>query len=421
MEGREGAQGAPPIPVAAWGTCTGCRLAASEAEELLARIVENGAVSASGPSEADLVIVGTCAVTARALSGSRKLVASLRRSTDARIIVTGCAARYSPGSFEGVDGLVLAPRPGDVLDAAGVENGEEGFFRCETRPSCWRSRALLKVQDGCDNRCGYCMVPLARGGSRSLDPAQAVESFDRLATSGFREVVLTGIDLASWGGDLPGAPCLADLVEALADRGARIRLGSLEPMGLSRGLVARLARAGVCPHLHLPLQSASDRVLKAMGRRFTRARAIELIEWLLESFDSPAIGMDIMTGFPGEDEAAFEETVGFLEKVPLAYLHVFPFSPRPGTAAWGAAPGASGRKLSDRVRILSGLSVRKRTEYRESLLGKVSEVLVEQRQRSGRRLGLTERYVPVAVPEECAPGSVVRVELTRENMAWDIR
>lgn len=411
---------APPA-LRAWEACTGCRLAASEAEELLARILENGAVKASEPGEADLVVVGTCAVTARALSGSRRLAASLRRATCARIVVTGCAARYSPGSFEDLGGVLVAPHPGDVLEAAGLERAEERFFRCETRHSSWRSRALLKVQDGCDGRCSYCMVPLARGRSRSLEPALALESFDRLVSSGFREVVLTGVDLASWGGDLPGKPGLADLVEALAGRGSRIRLGSLEPMGLSRETVARLARAGVCPHLHIPLQSASDRVLEAMGRRFTLARALELLEWLLESFESPAIGMDIMTGFPGEDESAFAETVGFLEKAPLAYLHVFPFSPRPGTGAWGMTPGASGRELAERVRILSGLSVLKRTEYRESLLGRVSEALVEQRHRSGRRLGLTERYVPVVVPGDSTPGTLVNIELTRGNVVWDIR
>ncbi len=421
MDRKEGAPGAPPLPGAVWGTCTGCRLAASEAEELLARIAENGVSAASGPSEADLVVVGTCAVTARALAGSRKLVASLRRSTQARIVVTGCAARYSPGTFEGFEGLVLAPHPDDVLEAAGIERSDEDFFHCETRPSGWRTRALLKVQDGCDNHCSYCMVPLARGAARSLEQAKAVESFDRLASSGFREVVLTGVDLASWGRDLPGAPCLADLVEALSGRGARIRLGSLEPMGLSHELVARLARAGVCPHLHLPLQSASDRVLQAMGRRFTRARALELVECLLEAFDSPAIGMDLMAGFLGEDSAAFEETVEFVESAPLAYLHIFPFSPRPGTAAWGAAPGASGTELADRVRILSGLSVRKRIEYRESLLGRVSEVLVERRHRSGRMLGLTERYVPVTVPGDLVPGSVASMELARENVVWDMR
>jgi len=367
--------------------------------------------------EAEVYLVHTCAVTGRSARQSRQMILRAKRlSPKALVVATGCYAEVAPEELRavGTDLVIGTSRKEEVVriveEALGRRPPPVSPLRVSRFPD--RSRALLKVQDGCDRRCTYCIVPLARGPSRSRPLEEVVREAERLARAGHLELVLTGVDLGSYGKDLTPPVRITDLLEALEEvKGPRFRLSSLEPMGLSEDLLDLMARSDrFCRHLHLPLQSGDEGILKAMGRPYRPEEYRAWVEEACRRIPDICIGADVIVGFPGEDDVAFENTVRLLEDLPVAYLHVFPFSPRPGTRAYRMRETVGPEEKRRRAKLLRDLGERKRREFYRNLVGKELEVLMEDRYIGGKRVGLSDNYARVVVdaPEEYI-GRIVRV------------
>ena len=425
---------APTISIAS----VGCKANREEMECLVSRLVDGGFRLVPFGQVADVTVVNTCTVTAAGDADSRKVVRRAAAGVG-RVIVTGCLAQREPGLVAGIDGVSLvlgnAEKAGlaerilrEVGRAGTTPAGEEGTepgailgaqalaeVRIEvgadpTLPSfpghgraCdgRRTRGVLKVQDGCDRACGYCIVPSVRGASRSRPLADCRAQAVLLTESGHREVVLTGINTAAWGKDLPGRPALPDLVETLAEVPglSRVRLSSLEPREVGSGWLERLAACPrLCGHFHLSLQSADPGVLERMGRPIAQGGPEALVAEMHRLLPGAAIGCDLVVGLPGETEDAFARTLRFAEEQPLAYLHVFAFSPRPGTAAatMNDAPPESVRR--DRSARLRAVGVRRRAEFALAQVGTVQDVLPERRCGPGRGQGLSGNYLRLRFP-----------------------
>ncbi|WP_025321537.1 tRNA (N(6)-L-threonylcarbamoyladenosine(37)-C(2))-methylthiotransferase MtaB [Deferrisoma camini] len=390
----------------------GCKVNRFESEALEQSLRQRG-FQVVGPGEAaDVVIVNSCTVTHRSDRDTRALVRRARQAhPGARIVVTGCYAQVAPQDLVDV-GADLVVGTGakmsvpDLLErgACGVHRDEpadpvSGRFP-EVRGLRGRARAYLKVQDGCEAFCAYCIVPYARGPSRSLPLDRVREGLASLGRAGYREVVLTGVHLGLWGRDLDPPRPLEALLDAAESSGIpRVRLSSLEPGELTPAVVDRLARSDVlCPHVHVPVQSGSDRILAAMGRPYGADRVRERVGDLAGRIEGVCIGMDLIVGFPGEGEAEFEETVRLVEELPVAYLHVFPFSPRRGTRAWDLPGRVPPGVIKRRAARLRSLSQEKRQAFRRSQVGRVLPALAEGPARGGAALRFrTRNYLAVQV------------------------
>ncbi|MHB8529095.1 MAG: tRNA (N(6)-L-threonylcarbamoyladenosine(37)-C(2))-methylthiotransferase MtaB [Caulobacteraceae bacterium] len=388
----------------------GCRLNACESEAIGARAASDGL--------ADAVIFNTCAVTGEAVRQARQAVRRARRARpSARLIVTGCAAQIDPAAFaamEEVD-LVLGngekTMPGVLGDrSARLRVGDIMLARTASagpaaRSSKNRARAYVEIQNGCDHRCTFCVIPFGRGNSRSVPAAQVIARVRELARSGFAEVVLTGVDLTSWGAELAGAPSLGRLVsDILAEipELRRLRLSSIDAAEIDEMLLASLAiEARLMPHLHLSLQAGDDLVLKRMKRRHSRAQALELIARVRLARPEIALGADLIAGFPTESEAAFENTLQFVEEAGLAFLHVFPFSARPGTPA-ARMPQVDPRQIKRRAALLREAGERALHRHLDRRVGRSVRALVE---REGR--ARAEDFTEVAFSGLAAPGSII--------------
>jgi threonylcarbamoyladenosine tRNA methylthiotransferase MtaB len=394
----------------------GCKVNQCESAAMADRLKQLGHTVVGFDAEADVFIINTCTVTARTDFQSRQLIRrAARRNPGAPVIVTGCYAQVAPdllkelpnvrlvaGNVEKelIPGLVgtLNGGPADVLVQDIAQARKFSGLTPDRFPG--RTRAFLKIQDGCNARCSYCIVPKARGPSRSMPEDQVLERIASLAAAGYREIVLTGIHLGAWGQDLTPSPEFPSLVRRIADTGqiGRLRLSSIEPLEVTDELTACLRDSTVlCRHLHIPLQSGDDRVLSAMGRHYDREFFRKRIERLVSEIPDLAIGVDVMAGFPGEGDQEFQNTMALLRELPVAYLHVFPYSERPGTAA-AVMPG----KVEERVRAaraaaLRDLGLAKREAFVKRLSGSKQVVLVEESRdrKTGRLKGFTGNYIPV--------------------------
>jgi threonylcarbamoyladenosine tRNA methylthiotransferase MtaB len=301
--------------------------------------------------------------------------------------------------------------PTDIFPPAAVTRD---IFSLTASAQNFRTRAYLKVQDGCDSRCAYCRVPLARGPSVSLTPAEALRRTVELESLGYREVVITGVNIASYSAE--GIE-LRGLLRLLLDATSRLRfrLSSLEPECITEALGTEIGSRRICPHFHIPMQSGSDSVLGRMGRRSRTGRIREAVALLRSSKEDPYIAADVITGFPGETEAEFADTRNLVEELSFAALHVFPFSPRPGTAASGLRPSVPERTRHQRARDLRALGRRSSSSYALSWVGRDVEVLIEGRE-SARAWGVSGNYLKVDVrgvpADQGAEGSVVRARIT---------
>ena len=355
----------------------GCRLNQSESDALRHRLVLQGVLVADSPDDADTCYVNTCTVTAHADRKSTQLIRRACRSNRGqRVVVLGCLAERSPDKARRVPG---------VSEVWSNERKQAEIAGVGPLPA--RSRAILKVQDGCGNRCSYCVVSGLRGAPRSV-PAEDVRTrFERLLEAGFHEVVLTGLNLGTY---RDGGTTLAGLVAGLLDRcrDARVRLASIEPDTFDDALVDLMADARVCPHLHIPLQTADDVVLAAMHRRYRAADFARLIGRVLKARPETNVGADLIAGFPGETGRSHETTRRFLDATPLGYLHVFSYSPRPGTAGACRCSTATGPTVRDRVAELRAFSDRRRQEYQARFVGTVRQAVVET-----SRTALTDNYL----------------------------
>jgi threonylcarbamoyladenosine tRNA methylthiotransferase MtaB len=424
-------------------TTLGCRLNQVDTQQIQAGLEARGFVVVAADAPADVVVVNTCTVTARAEFSDRQAIRRARRaSPSARVVVTGCWAQTSPADVAAVGGvdlvvgnadkerlpeLVEALLAGAPAPSPRVSVGDLDTVRLavvDPRPRTpGRSRAFVKVQDGCQHRCAFCIVPFARGGSRSLDPAIVLEQVRGLVELGHPEVVLTGIDLGHYGADLVPRTTLAALVRALGDvEGLRwARLSSMLPAYFTEELLDALTASRVtAPHFHVPLQSGSDRVLRAMRRPYTVRMYRRVVERLSAAFPSLGLGADVLVGFPGETEGDFAATVALVAELPFTYLHVFPYSARKGTEAALRADGLDPATVARRAATMRAAGEAKAAAFRRSLTGRLEDVLVlETRERAGGGLvGLTGHYAEVVFDgPEALVRRLARVRITEARGA----
>ncbi len=398
----------------------GCRSNRCDSEWLTASMRAGGHILTERLKEADLIIISTCTVTATAAREARQAIRRARRKNPHGIIIAaGCAVQAEPAVF------LSMPELDYTADMAARASIPEVAARLKSRnapspleaedevPNPFpipdenaphdqtRARAVLKIQDGCDNSCTYCIVTRVRGDSRSLPTPEIMDQLKKLGHEGHGEVVLTGIHLGVWGRDLLPARNLADLVKViLRDKPVpRIRLSSIDPIEVSTGLMEMLASSdGLCSHLHLPLQSGDDEILEKMGRKYTTREAGVRMRLLRQSVPDMAIGLDIIVGFPGETDDHFQRTVKTLESLPFDYLHVFPFSPRPGTPAAEFPGKVPGKIIRERGSLLRELSTKRRDNFWRGQLGTVKKTLIESPLHSGKGWrGRTDNYIPVVI------------------------
>lgn len=393
----------------------GCKINQYESESISEAWRATGMVETDDPACARVLLVNSCAVTARAVSDLRSAVRRLRQqSPAARIVVTGCAAQVLADELAAmpeVDAVVPQSRKGELLAGPFAPPTSAAAAPVRFPPfgiaAFRRARAVVKVQDGCSHHCTYCIVPLTRGASVSRDPAATVAEMRTLLSAGYRELVVSGVNLRQYGADLPEphdfwallARIEAELAPEWAGR-ARLRLSSLEPGQLdSRALDVLGASRLVAPHLHISLQSGDEGVLRRMGRGHYRpVQVLDFLRQLAAHWPRLGLGADLLTGFPGESTEQFETTLAFCRELPLTYAHVFPFSPRPGTAAVRLADPLPKAERTARAARLRGLAETKKGAFlKELALLPELTVLVENAQ-SGH--GVCEFYAPCAVQSE---------------------
>jgi threonylcarbamoyladenosine tRNA methylthiotransferase MtaB len=391
----------------------GCRLNLYESE------VIRREAAAAGLNDA--VVVNTCAVTAEAVSQARQKIRKLKRERpDARIVVTGCAAQTEAATFAAMPEVDRILGNEEKLDAsawAGHERVAVGDIMAVKRQAlhavdgiAHHTRAFVQVQNGCDHRCTFCIIPFGRGNSRSVPAEDCVAQVRRLVELGHAEVVLTGVDITSYGADLPGAPRLGTLVKkilrAVPDL-ARLRLSSIDSVEADDDLLDALANEPrLMPHLHLSLQAGDDLILKRMKRRHSRADAISFCEAVRRLRPDVAFGADIIAGFPTETEAMFARSLDLVDACGLTQLHVFPFSARPGTPA-ARMPQVNGSVVKDRARRLRDRGAAALRRHLDAQVGSRRRVLTE---RGG--IARTEQFTPVKLGAAVAPGTLLDLTMT---------
>ena len=381
----------------------------------------------------DTIIVNTCAVTAEAERQARQAIRRAARTRpDARIVVTGCAAQLNPSAWAALPGVTRVLGNIEKLQAASwapnapsavtdIMTARETAAHLVTEFT-GRARAFVQVQQGCDHRCTFCIIPFGRGPSRSVPMGAVVAQVRALMAAGFQEVVLTGVDIASYGGDLPGAPSLGQLVRrllALVPELGRLRLSSVDPAAIDADLWRLLAEEPrLMPHLHLSLQSGSDLILKRMKRRHSRGDALAAIARARSLRPGIAIGADLIAGFPTETDALFAETLDFLAEADLPFLHVFPYSERPGTPA-ARMPEVSKPVRRERAARLREVGYAAAERFLARQVGARIAVLTEAADDSrsiydsiGHSIGHSEHFAPVRLAGPWAPGRVVASRVT---------
>jgi threonylcarbamoyladenosine tRNA methylthiotransferase MtaB len=386
----------------------GCRLNAYESEVIRAHTAGLD----------DTVVVNTCAVTAEAERQARQAISRAHRERpQARIVVTGCAAQIAPDRWAALPGVVRVLGNQEKLRAASWHPDAPSAVSDiaaarETAPHlvtgfAGRSRAFLEVQQGCDHRCTFCIIPYGRGPSRSVPVGAVVERARTLVAAGYAEIVLTGVDLTSYGPDLPGRPTLGQMVRrllALVPELPRLRLSSLDPMEIDADLWRLLeTEERLLPHLHLSVQAGADLILKRMKRRHLRADALRVIARARAARPGIAIGADLIAGFPTETPALFTETLDFVAEAAVPYLHVFPYSTRPGTPA-ARMPAVPVALRRERAALLREAGRAQAARFHAGLVGRTASVLAET-----GGAGRTEHFAPVRIVAE--PGRVLRARI----------
>jgi threonylcarbamoyladenosine tRNA methylthiotransferase MtaB len=394
----------------------GCRLNAYESE-----VMRGLSASHTDAAQAETVIVNTCAVTAEAERQARQAIRKIARERpDARIVVTGCAAQIDPVLWAGLPNVqrVLGNddklKPESWLPGAGsavsdIMAARETAAHLVTEYA-GRVRAFVQVQQGCDHRCTFCIIPFGRGPNRSVPIGAIAGQVRSLVAGGYQEVVLTGVDIASYGPDLPGAPSLGQMIRrvllAVPDL-PRLRLSSIDPAAIDDDLWRLIAEEPrLMPHLHLSLQAGSDLILKRMRRRHLRTDALAVVRRARDLRPGIAIGADLIAGFPTETDALFDETLRFVQEAALPYLHVFPYSERPGTPA-ARMPAVPKPVRRARAAALREAGAVQASRFFAGHVGKMVSLLTEADQS-----GHTEHFAPVVLAQPAAPGRLLRVMVT---------
>ena len=408
----------------------GCKVNQFESQAMETMLTDLGHEITPDETNLDAVIINTCAVTGEAARKSRQAVRHFKeQNPGALVAVCGCWSQAEAKDASKLGDIVFgsADRAGLVraLDSALMTKAstvrvDDAFSRrsFELLPAGspeGRTRALLKIEDGCVNFCSYCIIPYTRGRVRSLELKKCAAEAKKLAASGYKEIVLTGIEIASYGADLPEKPTLTDAVEAIANAApeCRIRLGSLEPRVVTEDLCRRLsALSNLCPHFHLSLQSGCDKTLAAMGRKYDTARFLKSVELLRKYFPNCGMTADLITGFPGETEADFDAALKFIEKCAFSSMHVFPYSVREGTAAAKMEEQVPKAEKHRRARAASVVAKRMKNDFLLSQVGLTVPVLFEQETSPGVWSGHTGNYCEVRCDGSGLHNAVVNVQIT---------
>ncbi len=395
----------------------GCKLNQADSESIAQRFVEAGFAVVDSADSPDVYVVNTCTVTHTADAKARQALNSARRrNPESLVVATGCYAHRAPQELasQGSSQLVVGNPDKDLLvekvlatfsqaakplpAASGALPGT-GKSSSRTPTSTRRTRSMIKIQEGCDQVCAYCIVPKVRGRERSIPPQDIIDRINAASDGGCREVVLTGTQLGTYGFDLPGLT-LSRLLKTILEQTSvpRIRVSSLQPQEVSGDLLGLWSDGRLCPHFHMPLQSGCDPTLRRMRRRYTSAGYADAAARVRNAVSDVSITADIIAGFPGETDREFQESFRFAESMDFADIHVFPYSTRPGTSAAHFGAKVNAAVTRERVGQLIALSQRQSTSYRTKLLGITRAVLWESRLDEGRvpiYRGLTDNYVRV--------------------------
>ena len=409
----------------------GCKVNQYESRGMIETLIRAGYSLVSGDCAADLTIINSCSVTRKADFETRALIRRANRVNPAgKCIITGCYAQVQPEKLMPLPGVALVlgqeykqdflgflaetdPQSGPVVHVSPLRSDLEvhslGF------PGFDRTRAFFRIQDGCSSWCSYCIIPQTRGPSRSMRPDKVLDGLAFYEKGGYAEVVLSGIHLGLWGMDLTPPINLAGLLDQIKTRAfkLRLRLSSVEPCEVTPELVRSMRRfPRFCPHLHLPLQSGDDEILARMRRPYTSGYFKDLVFSLAREWPDMCLGADVMVGFPGEDERSFEKTRNLILELPLAYLHVFPYSERPGTLAEKLPGKVADREIKRRAASLRAIGQTKRLDFYKRQEGRIRPTLIENTRdrQTGLTRGLTDNYIQVLIPDYTLPaGEIVNV------------
>ena len=417
----------------------GCKVNRYESDGIAAELEKKGAFRTDRAEWADICIINTCSVTSKAGMQSRQEIRRIRKANpNAALIVTGCYAQTESETVKSIDGVdrVVGHEQkfgiADMIFDGPFTRSKDGtsepsicsdtvYRSFQTPVKGEMTRAYLKIQDGCNSFCSYCIIPYARGRSRSMPENEIMEHLKILSDSGYNEVILTGIHIGNWGLDLPSSPDFTGLLERIVRQKPvnRIRISSIEPMEVTDRILD-LIREGpwVCDHLHIPLQSGDDMVLKRMNRPYDTAFFTDLIQNVHQRVPSASIGTDIIAGFPGETEESFERTYSLVKSLPIDYMHVFPFSPREKTKAYRFSGRVADKTVTDRCARLRKLSKTKRRSFESKFFGTtLNGIVLEKRNPATGRLNVvTSNYLNVSVEgEDSCKGKVVDVQVEK----WD--
>lgn len=412
----------------------GCKLNYSETNTISEQFLKRGFDIVEYNDYADVYVVNTCSVTESAEKECRQIVRrALRNNPDAYVIVTGCYAQLRPeeiASIEGVSAVLGSKEKFNLFDY--IDNFEKKNLSCihvspteeldtfnpsysnETND---RTRAFFKVQDGCDYKCSFCTIPLARGKSRSAKPEEIIDEFKQILDHGYKEIVLTGVNVGDYGKAF-GYNLYSLLNDLIKIEGEfRIRISSIEPNLLSDDLIELIANSNkICNHLHVPLQSGSNKILKLMQRRYKTEDYRNTIYKAVEKINKLAIGVDVIVGFPGETYDDFLDTYNFLKELPIAYLHVFTYSERPNTKAINLPDKVEVNERRKRNNMLRILSEKKRNEFYRTMINQELIVLFEAEEHNGFMKGFSSNYVRVKIPfEESFINQFIKVKITEVN------
>ncbi len=399
----------------------GCKANQSDALSYAGLLHRAGWAEAPDGIPASLAIVQTCAVTMSADAQGRQLARRIKReNSQTKVLLTGCSAQHAERELlqmPEVDYVIgnLHPRKFEMLSIIAGKMIAETFSDFPMPAETPRTRPYIKIQDGCDARCSYCIIPSVRGRSRSLPPEEVLRRIELYRDRGYREMILTGISMGGYGKDLSPRTSLSQLmkrIDALEGQ-FKIRLSSLEPEEIDDEFVQVFSAGGrFQPHLHLPLQSASDKVLKRMRRQYLFRRYDSILNQINARKPDVSFGTDILVGFPDEDRDAFEETCRYLDNAPFSYAHVFPFSPRPGTAARNYKPAASHQEITERAAKLRCLAKKKNISYRKKFIGRNLDALWLH----GTREALTGNYIRVQLdPFYSSNFESIRIDRVEDN------
>lgn len=399
----------------------GCRATQADGAAIERQLLDKGLARADDSAAADVVVLNTCTVTSSADQDARATIRRIHRENpSAQILVTGCYAQRAPTEIAQIPGVSVVVGNSHKHQLADIANRPNGFvslqslsagevfvgdifahtelmaapvFDADTASE--KTRPNLKVQDGCNNRCSFCIIPYVRGKSRSLRLGEVIHETRALVALGYKEIVLSGINLGRWGRDIEGRLRFADLLHAiLAETDiAKIRISSVEPMDWSDDLIELVASSPrICKHAHVPLQSGSDRILRKMHRKYRPWHYADRVQKIRAAMSTAAIGADVMVGFPGETDADFEETRAFIDSLPFTYLHVFTYSSRPGTPSASMPNQLRGDITRERNRILRELAARKKRAFQEQFLGLELQAITLTNFEKGRTEALTDNY-----------------------------